>query len=145
VSSIELYKDRLMLVLPADHPLARFDGPVPLKELRDEDFLLRPMQRDGGFYDQIFGLCAEAGFVPRVVQETQDTATAFGLVAAGLGVTIAPRSLQAIHLSDIIWKDIDVKSGAESKVLLVYREDTASPLRDRLIERFREVGSQGDV
>lgn len=145
VNSIQLYKDRLMLVLPADHVLATFKGPVPLKELMDEDFLLRPIQRDGGFYDQIFELCAQAGFVPRVVQEIQDTATAFGLVAAGLGVTIAPKSLQAINLSDIVWRDIDVEAGAESRVLLVYRDDMQSPLRDRLIERFREaVADEGD-
>lgn len=137
VSSIPLYKDRLMLVLPAEHPLASAAGPIPLRELADEDFLLRPTQRDGGFYEQIFGLCAEAGFTPRVVQETQDTATAFGLVAAGLGVTIAPESLQAIRLSDIVWREIDVQSGAESRVLLVYREDMPSPLRDKLIESFR--------
>lgn len=137
VSSIPLYKDRLMLVLPADHPLAGFDGPVPLGELANEDFLLRPVQKDGGFYEQIFGLCAEAGFTPRVIQETQDTATAFGLVAAGLGVTIAPKSLQAIHLADIVWRDIDVQAGAESHVLLVYREDLPSPLRDKLIDSFR--------
>ncbi|WP_157220101.1 LysR substrate-binding domain-containing protein [Flavisphingomonas formosensis] len=143
VSSIPLYKDRLMLVLPAAHPLAAADGPVPLAELADEDFLLRPAQKDGGFYEQIFSLCADAGFTPRVVQETQDTATAFGLVAAGLGVTIAPESLQAIHLADIVWKEIDVQSGAESQVLLVYREDMASPLRDKLIECFRAVVSPG--
>lgn len=137
VSSIPLYKDRLMLVLPAEHPLASATGPIPLRELADEDFLLRPTQRAGGFYEQIFGLCAEAGFTPRVVQETQDTATAFGLVAAGLGVTIAPESLQAIRLSDIVWREIDVQSGAESRVLLVYREDMPSPLRDKLIESFR--------
>jgi DNA-binding transcriptional LysR family regulator len=145
VTSIQLYKDRLMLVLPADHALAKFEGPVPLKELINEDFLLRPIQRDGGFYDQIFELCAQAGFVPRIVQEIQDTATAFGLVAAGLGVTIAPKSLQAINLSDIVWRDINVEAGAESRVLLVYRDDMQSPLRDRLIERFREtVADQGD-
>lgn len=139
VSSVPLFKDRLMLVLPANHRLADLQGPVSLAELIDEDFLLRPAKKDGGFYQQIFSLCAEAGFTPRVVQEIQDTATAFGLVAAGLGVTIAPKSLQAIHVSDIVWRDINLESGAESSVLLVYREDMPSPLRDKLIQSFRDV------
>lgn len=136
IRSISLYKDRLMLVLPAVHPLAQTPGKVPLAALADEDFLLRPARQDGGFYEQIFSLCAEAGFTPKVVQEVQDTATAFGLVAAGLGVTIAPESLQAIHLEDITWKEIDVQAGGESEVLLVYRDADPAPLRDKLIDVF---------
>lgn len=141
VSFVPLFKDRLMLVLPANHHLACVEGPLSLTNLANEDFLLRPAQKDGGFYEQIFSLCAEAGFTPRVVQEIQDTATAFGLVAAGLGVTIAPKSLQAIHLPDIVWRDIKVESSAESSVLLVFRENMPSPLRDHFIQSFREVAT----
>ncbi|HEY0315708.1 MAG TPA: LysR substrate-binding domain-containing protein [Sphingomonas sp.] len=137
INAILLHRDRLMLVLPADHPLTRSEGLIPLAALADENFLLRPAGKDGGFYEQIVGLCAEAGFTPRVVQETQDTATAFGLVAAGLGVTIAPQSLKAIRVADIVWREIDLREDAESEVMLVYKEGVVSPLRDKLIESFR--------
>lgn len=141
LSAVPLYRDRLMLVVPAGHPLASATAPVPLAALSEEQFLLRPAHKDGGFYDQIFGLCAEAGFEPQVIQEVQDTATAFGLVAAGLGVTIAPQSLQAINVPDIVWCDIAVEKDGESEVVLVYKKSVVSPLRDKLIESFRREAS----
>jgi DNA-binding transcriptional LysR family regulator len=145
VKAIPLYRDRLMLVLPAHHPLTTSSGPIPLAALAEEDFLLRPARKDGSFYEQIFALCADAGFTPRVVQETQDTATAFGLVAAGLGVTIAPQSLQAIRVADIVWRDLDVQKDAESEVMLVYKDSVASPLRDKLIECFHATVTDAEL
>lgn len=146
IAAMPLFKDRLMLVLPSSHPLTLYEGPINLATLAEEDFLLRPARADGGFYEQVFGLCAEAGFTPRVVQEIQDTATAFGLVAAGLGVTIAPESLQAIRVPDIVWRDIDLQEAAESEVLLVHKNSTSSVLRDHFIEQFkRGVGQDLDV
>ncbi len=142
VNAIPLYRDRLMLVLPANHPLTFSVGPSPLAALAEEDFVLRPARKDGSFYEQIFALCADAGFTPRVVQETQDTTTAFGLVAAGLGVTIAPQSLQAIRIADIVWHDIDLQEGADSEVVLVYKEGVVSPLLDKLIEHFRAAAAE---
>ncbi len=45
VTAVPVYEDRLMAVLPIDHPLNKTEGPIPLKSLRNDRFVLRPRDR----------------------------------------------------------------------------------------------------
>jgi DNA-binding transcriptional LysR family regulator len=78
-------------VLPEDHPLA--DAPaVALRALRDDPFVLFPREIGPGLYDQVIGLCRDAGFSPNVVYESSATATMVAMVEAGVGVSLLPSS-----------------------------------------------------
>ena len=55
-----LYNDPVVAVLPRDHPLAR--GPVDLKALAGERFVLVQRQPTPVLFDRILGLCASQGF-----------------------------------------------------------------------------------
>jgi LysR family transcriptional activator of glutamate synthase operon len=82
-----LERQRLCLVLPPAHRLAR-RGSVRLVEAAEEDFIvLRP---GFGFRALTDRLCRAAGFVPRTAFESTDLATIEGLVGAGLGVAVLP-------------------------------------------------------
>ena len=133
IAAVRIHSDRLMLVLPAGHPLTGHRGPIPMNAIAAEKFVLRPQGSGAGFYEQVFHLCARAGFTPNIVQEASEPPTTFGLVAAGIGITIAPASLRAIRVEDIVWREIDVGERAVSSILMVYDAKVASPLRDRFI------------
>jgi DNA-binding transcriptional LysR family regulator len=136
IQAVPIFEDNLMVVLPIDHPLNRIDGPIPIGELRHENFVLRPRGSGTGFYEQVFNMCTEAGFVPNINQEAVEATTTLGLVAAGMGVTVAPRALQAIRVQDTVWRDL---SGCDtrSRVLMIYnRTVTENRLRDRFIRHF---------
>jgi LysR family transcriptional regulator, transcription activator of glutamate synthase operon len=82
-----LFQQPLCLALPPGHPLADRKE-VGLAEAAAEDFvMLRPEWELRTLSDE---LCAEAGFVPRVVFEEDDVPVVRGFVAAGLGVSIVP-------------------------------------------------------
>lgn len=136
VKSLVVHTDRLMLVLPSDHPLTQVEGPIPVERLRHEKFVLRPSGTGAGFYEQVFSLCAEAGFAPNIVQEATEATTTLGLVAAGVGITVAPQALQAIAIKDVVWRDL-AGPGTESKVLLVYNKAAVNSLRDLFISGLR--------
>lgn len=142
VKSLVVHTDRLMLVLPSDHPLTQVEGPIPVERLRDEKFVLRPSGTGAGFYEQVFSLCAEAGFAPNIGQEASEAATTLGLVAAGVGITVAPQALQAIRINDVVWREL-AGAGTESKVLLVYNKGTTNSLRDLFISGLRTVDPEG--
>lgn len=144
VKSLVAHTDRLMLVMPSDHPLTKREGPIPMDMLRNEKFVLRPRGSGAGFYEQVFALCAEAGFTPNIVQEATEATTTLGLVAAGVGITIAPQALQAIRINDVVWRDL-AGPGTESRVLLVYNKTIANPLRDLFISGLRTTDPSGDV
>lgn len=136
IRAVPIFEDNLMVVLPIDHPLNRQEGPIPIGDLRSENFVLRPRGSGTGFYEQVFNMCTEAGFVPTINQEAVEATTTLGLVAAGMGVTIAPRALQAIRVRDTVWRDL---SGCDtrSRVLMIYnRTVTENRLRDRFIRHF---------
>jgi DNA-binding transcriptional LysR family regulator len=136
INSLVVHRDRLMLVLPYDHPLAKDKGPIPISQLRNERFVLRPRGTGAGFYEQVFAICAEAGFSPNIAQEATEATTTLGLVAAGVGVTVAPQALQAIRVNDVIWRDL-ADADTESRVLLIYNKAMKNPLRDQFIAGLR--------
>jgi DNA-binding transcriptional LysR family regulator len=59
-----LYLDPLIAALPKDHPLAR--GPVDLRKLAREPFVLVARETSPSLFGKIMALCSEAGFVPQI-------------------------------------------------------------------------------
>ena len=51
-------------------------------------------------------MCAEAGFVPRVRHEVEETSTLVTLVAAGLGVAIVPDPTAALDIAGVCYRPL---------------------------------------
>ena len=135
-----VYEDQLMVVLPVDHPLNSGSGPIPISELQNERFILRKRRTGIGYYEQVYEMCAEAGFLPTIAQETTEASTTLGLVAAGVGITIAPAAWQNIRLPGMIWRKL---SGAKvnSRVMLIHNKALNNLLRDQFVALFKPIGS----
>jgi DNA-binding transcriptional LysR family regulator len=115
-------RNRKQFALPAarpDHPLTRWKGSIPLKALKGERFVLQQRGTGAGFYEQVLQICSRAGFAPNVVQEATEPPTIFGMGAAGIAITIAPALPQAIHIEDIVWRELDLGQEAVSSIRLV--------------------------
>lgn len=92
----ELLTDPTVLIVAADHPLARVDH-VDLTEVAAEEWILRA---GGHPTAELLFRCAEAaGFTPKVAIEVSDYLETQAMVAAGLGITLCPR-LAAHQLRD---------------------------------------------
>ncbi len=142
LTTIPVFQERLMLVLPADHPLAELRVPVPIEALANERFVLRPRGSGAGFYEQVFQICAQAGFTPNVVQDAAETTTTLGLVAAGLGLTVMPASVASIQLENVVWRELAVGDAAVTSLLLVYNEASENAQqRDHFIRTVREIAA----
>lgn len=87
--------ESFVAVLPADHPHAG-DRAISAAVLRDDPFVFFPRVAGERAYQRNLRPCLEAGYTPRIVQDATSWATVAHLVAAGLGVTIAPASVSAV-------------------------------------------------
>ena len=88
-----LDEQRIDLFVPAGHRLAkRRARGVRLAEASEEDFIC--MEPGYGLRVITDELCRAAGFSPKVAFEGEETATAGGLVGAGLGVALLPATSQ---------------------------------------------------
>lgn len=82
-----LHTEPLFAVLPRDHPRAAAPS-LALKELRGESFV---MLRDGHcFRDLSLAACTHARITPRIAFESGQFSSLFGMVAAGVGISLVP-------------------------------------------------------
>lgn len=93
-------RDRLLVAMPADH---RLDGhaEITAHDLRDEDFVVHAGHGRSVMSSLVTGICADAGFTPRIRQEVSETSTLLTLVAAGLGVAIVPAPTAALNIAGL--------------------------------------------
>jgi LysR family hydrogen peroxide-inducible transcriptional activator len=82
-----LLTERLFAILPKGHDLARRRS-VLMKELRQEPFLL--LRDDHCFRETAIEVCKRARIMPQIVFESGQFSSILGMVAAGLGISIAP-------------------------------------------------------
>lgn len=97
IATRALARSELALFLPAAHRLA---GPgrrgVSLAELAHEPFVGYPAGRGFHLRDAMDAECRRAGFAPRVVRESEASQVLLCLIAAGAGVAVLPRELEAL-------------------------------------------------
>lgn len=126
----------MLLALPTDHPLA-FDaaGPLPLAALADEAFVLYRRRVGLGLYDAILVACREAGFSPQVVQEAPRMTATLSLVAAGLGVSIVPASMQRLRGDGIVYRELTECQSLVAPLHLATRIGDGSAV----LRRFKEM------
>ncbi|AIR90669.1 LysR family transcriptional regulator [Pseudomonas cremoricolorata] len=125
-----LSQDRLVAALPSGHPLA--GQPLRLEQLGSEPFVLYPAQPRPSYADHVLGLFAAQGISLKVSQWANEMQTAIGLVAAGLGVTLVPASVQQQHRTDVDYAEL-LDDSAVSPIVISVRSGDVSPLVQRCI------------
>ncbi len=106
----QLLREPFMLALPARHPRAR-QKVVALASLASEPFILFPRHSAPGLHDTITSMCLGAGFSPLIHQEASSWPSVVGMVEAGLGITIVPKSAQALRPQGVVFREL---SGASA-------------------------------
>ncbi|CAN5726168.1 LysR family transcriptional regulator [soil metagenome] len=132
--STELVRSEpLVAALPAGHALAGRRS-IPLALLAKEPFVLFPRVRGPAYFDHLIGLCREAGFTPRIVQEAPQL-DIVSLVAAGLGVSILPSSIRKFRRSGIVLRPI--VGGPRTELLVVWSARNRSAVLGEFLDVLR--------
>jgi DNA-binding transcriptional LysR family regulator len=135
-----LSEETLVAVLPQHHPLAT-RSTISLIDLANEEFVmpLRPVVF--GLSDQIYALCAQAGFVPKVAQEAIFMVTILGLVAGEMGISILPSSVQNLRREGVTYRPIQEASIA-NPLTIAWRQENSSPILRQFIDIAKNVSSE---
>lgn len=133
IDAVEIWREPLMVVLRSDHPLAAEDRELSVADLAAEPLVLYAGSIGSGLYQKVADLCRDAGFSPNVAQEAIATPTMMGLVAAGIGISILPASLERLSFEGLRFRPLrDAK--AQTAVWLVKRGDDRSTLVRNLFQ-----------
>jgi DNA-binding transcriptional LysR family regulator len=139
IVSEALYQEPLLVALPTRHPLAVWER-LTLVALAAEPFILFPRHPKPSYADFIVSLCEQAGFTPQVVQETAEIHTAISLVAAGLGVTLVPASVQSVHREGIAYRHFE-EPQPTTELTAIHRAGETSPIVSGFLTTMRNVAS----
>lgn len=122
-----LLDEPLVVAMGPSNPLAA-RAQIQLCDLAREDFILYRGHAPTSVADQIIQACHEAGFSPRIVQETDDMQSAAALAALGIGVTLVAASLQKLGLPELVCRPV-LQGTAPLTIRLyaVYRRAETSP------------------
>ena len=138
-----LLTEPMVVALPCDHALGKrgATSPVAMRELKGESFIVFARQHGPAFYDSTLAACQRAGFSPRIAQEAPRVITALGLVAAGLGVSVVPASMQRIALDGVVFRAIDDRAGLKAVLALGWRKNDASPALANFLAVVRKLAT----
>lgn len=136
VSTLEVASHRLMVYLQDVHPLAE-RAVVELSDLANEDFIFGKMMHWRPFRELVERECMDCGFLPRVVHEPFNSDGIFGLVSAGLGITIYPEREARINPRGVVMKPL---RGVFSNVHIIaaWKEDNPSGSLAQFLDVVRQ-------
>lgn len=128
-----LLDEPMVVALPADHQLAKVatDSAIPLKRLAPETFILYGPPGTG-MYDTIITACSAAGFNPNVgnlgasTQQGPRIGSTLSLVAAGLGITFVPSSLQRMNIEGVAYRRVKTSAPPTARLSLATRRGDPS-------------------
>jgi DNA-binding transcriptional LysR family regulator len=136
LTSVELLREPLVVVLSAEHPLAAgSDAGLHMSALANEPFVFFPRSFGSGLYTHLLSLARSAGFSPHIAQEAGEAMTIIGLVAAGLGVSVLPASYQRMRIDGVVYRQL-LDPDAVTAVWLVQRKEQPSAMARALVELF---------
>lgn len=122
-----LLRERIMVVLEPEHPLAG-DQDVRIVDLADTPLILYPKHQNAQFKHSIQSLYRDAGVTPFVAHEAYEIQTAIALVAAGLGVTFVGESVARHGRADVVFKHLaDAGSSQRTTLVATFRTVDESP------------------
>jgi DNA-binding transcriptional LysR family regulator len=130
-------EEPLVVLLPVSHPKA---GQVhlDLSDLRDEDFISYPSSPPSSVFLTFTAACRQAGFTPTVRQEVSETSSLVALVAAGLGVALAPASVRHLRIPGVTHRPLRHPETMLS-LALAYKTGPVPPIVRGYLETARAV------
>ena len=119
-----IHREPFVLLIPANHPLAG-KADLQLADCQDADFVMYTRKMAPGFHDQIMSILHQNGLTPHVVQEAAEMYTLISLVAAGMGIAIAPASIQLHQADNVVVRELPGEK-CYSEIAIAWNRERAS-------------------
>lgn len=140
VPGIEMHlvrNETFLLALPDHHRLTHRKR-VAMEELRSERFVSYPATQGSRVRDSMVALCANAGFVPDIVQEAPDAYSLLVLVGAGVGIGVVVSASLGVRVAGVTYVEVTDKQ-PPLPIALGWRASNPSFALRRVVEIAREI------
>jgi LysR family transcriptional regulator, benzoate and cis,cis-muconate-responsive activator of ben and cat genes len=145
IRRVVLREERMIVALPSGHPLCEARPVLSLNDLLNETLIIFPKAPRPSYADQVLAAFHDRALKPGRILETRELQVALGLVAAGEGISIVPKSVYGLKRDDIAYKDLDDARLVSPIIMSMRMLDESEDLRRmlRLIyELYDEEGME---
>jgi DNA-binding transcriptional LysR family regulator len=125
VTARVVHREKLMIAVSADSPLARARA-LKISQLRGLPFIAPQFNEVAGFAEHLVKLGRIGGFDAEPEYRVNDFQTAVSMAAAGYGVALVPRSIEAFSQPGVRFKPL-ADFAEEAELALAYRIREYSP------------------
>jgi len=108
-----LLEERIIAAVPLDHPLAvrrprgaEASPGFTLEDFSRETLIVYPSHPRPSYADQQLAALRDCGVEPGAVHEVRELQTALGLVAAGVGITLVPESVNVLKVRGVAYRKL---------------------------------------
>jgi DNA-binding transcriptional LysR family regulator len=137
IASQVFTESEFAIALPAFHPLASAET-LSLSQLEGEAFVAYPSGQGFHLRQMMATICMDAGFIPRVVRESEASQTLLCLIASGLGIGLIPEEIQSLNIEGVVYRRLPpgtrrIQHG------LAWLEGNTNPVLQKLVTISAEV------
>ena len=132
IRRILLREEQLIVALPMGHPLSLLDRGLYLRELVNDKLIVFPKTPRPSFADQVLAAFHDRGLELENTLEVRELQVALGLVAAGMGVSVVPKSVLGLKRSDVCYKNLDEPRVTSPIIMSVRALDSSDDLKSLL-------------
>jgi DNA-binding transcriptional LysR family regulator len=124
-SSLVLNEEPLQAVLPSRHPLAGRRR-ISLRDLSEDPTIWMVARSEPQLRQHYIRLCQSQGFIPNIKYEVDHVLSMLGLVAAGMGISFAPRSVRLLAPEGV--RFVTLTPQIPSSIQLVWERNPLPPV-----------------
>lgn len=136
LSMERIYYERLIAVVPDDHPLAAQER-VDVAELGMPLYAMVPTNWYTTFQTRLVRACQRVGLEPEIIN---DPVHLVSMVAAGMGVAIGPHAVTRLRLDGIVFKELDgLPETLMMELAIAWRESAVSRATVAFVDSARTV------
>ncbi|HTW60138.1 MAG TPA: LysR family transcriptional regulator [Terriglobales bacterium] len=140
LSAEPVLREPYIAALPSNHRLARETSISPI-DLKEESFVFFARSAGNLAYDRTVACCEAAGFRPNIVQHCPQWPTALQLVAAGLGVSLAPACVAGLKMPGVVYRKL--RSRHWTSIDIGMKAGQKNPAAEEFLRIVRPVLKQG--
>jgi DNA-binding transcriptional LysR family regulator len=144
LTSVALFREALLVALPAAHPLATREASPHVRDLDGEPLVMYSPIEARYFHEVLVGVFRQARITPRDVQHLSQIHTAVALVGAGLGVALVPAAAARLHLDGVVLRPIEGVVGEPVELVAAWRTGNDNPVLPGVLQAVRASGARAD-
>jgi DNA-binding transcriptional LysR family regulator len=132
-----LYREELLLAVPAGHRLAHLDRPVTADDLVNEPLIMYSAAEARYFYDlvvRLFPITSE-----NVVHTVSQVLTMLWLVAGGRGIAFVPASSSRLAITGVTLRSIEGMPAQPVELHLLWGRETRNPALHTVLDCLRHA------